>query len=384
MTTRTTRRWAAPLLALAAVAGVSTIPRLISSASADTPNLPAITPAELIAKAESAQVTALSGTIVLTSDLGLPSLGALGALGGGGASSSLASLLSGDHTARVWIDGPEHVRLATLAPMAETNWIRNGQDLWSYDSTTLTATHVTLPTGTPDGTGTDATPDDPARGRPDQLAQRLLDAVTPSTQVSVDSNARVAGRAVYRLVLRPNDAHSTVGEATISVDAETGLPLQVALTSRDSGSTALRLGFSAISFSTPSASEFAFSAPPGATVIEATDPTALLAAGADPHTNERRHGRRPGIAATVEGPAPASTARPTLLGHDWLSAVLLAPSSMSDQLSRVLSGSPEVTVGTTHGRVLTTTLFTVLVLDDGRIAIGAVDTETLVALVATA
>src|SRR3954471_19990924 len=129
---RLTRHWAVPGLALLTMLGVGTLPHVIGSAGADTPDLPALTPAELLAKAKTAQVTFLSGTVALTSHLGLPSLDTLGV--GGGSSTSLTSLLSGKHSADIWVDGPDHVRIATAAPLAETNWIRNGSDLWSYDS----------------------------------------------------------------------------------------------------------------------------------------------------------------------------------------------------------------------------------------------------------
>ena len=65
-------------------------------------------------------------------------------LGGGGSGTSVASLLAGTHSAQVWMDGPDKIRVVTAAPLAETNWIRNGTDVWSYDSATLTATHATV------------------------------------------------------------------------------------------------------------------------------------------------------------------------------------------------------------------------------------------------
>src|SRR5262249_59660614 len=111
-------------------------------------DLPPLTAAELLAKVRTAQVPPLSGTLTLTSNLGLPSLSSVGALGGSAAGTSLADLLSGSHSAKVWFDGPQHVRVATSAPMQETNIIRNGSDVWRYDSTTLTAPPTTLSHGT--------------------------------------------------------------------------------------------------------------------------------------------------------------------------------------------------------------------------------------------
>ena len=174
---RISRRWAAPVVAVLAIAGISVGPNLLTAA-ASPPNLPPLTPAELLVKARTAQVTGLSGTAKLTSNLGLPALDSLGVLGGG-SDTSVATVLAGTHTAQVWMDGPDKIRVATSAPLAETNWIRNGTDVWSYDSATLTATHATVPsnagavTDAPDSTS--STPN-PVQDDPVTFAQSLLDA----------------------------------------------------------------------------------------------------------------------------------------------------------------------------------------------------------------
>ena len=98
------RRWAVPAIALLGVLGVGAIPPLFQSAGASTPDLPTLSPAELLAKARTAQVTSLSGTVTLTSNLGIPSLGSLGGRG----LTSLTDLLAGQHSAKVWIDGVDH------------------------------------------------------------------------------------------------------------------------------------------------------------------------------------------------------------------------------------------------------------------------------------
>jgi outer membrane lipoprotein-sorting protein len=346
-TRRFNRRWAAPAIALLVVAGIGVGPDLLGSAGASAPDLPALTPAELLAKARTAQVTALSGTVQLTSNLGLPSLDSLGSLGGGGSGTSVASLLAGSHSADVWIDGADHVRVTTTAPMAETNWIRNGTDLWSYDSSTLTTTHATLPadttgTGQNDG-GTGVSLPDPAHDTPIEFAQRLLDEVTPSTDVSVGITKVVAGWPVYQLVLTPHAADTTVGHVTFAIDAATGLPLDVTVEAKSTGSTA------------------------------------LLGAGGRTH-GEGRHGDGGGSFDYV--PNGLSGGNTTMLGSDWSSVLVLTGSTVPAQLGSIISGAPEVTVGSTSGHLITTTLFNVLVLSDGRVAIGAVTPEALEAAVA--
>src|SRR2546423_11777869 len=99
---RRNRGWAVPAGALAAILGFGAMVNFVP-AHADTPNLPTITPADLLAKVRTAQVTTLSGTIELTADLGLPSTGALSSSLGGSAAPTLATLLAGTHAAHVWV-----------------------------------------------------------------------------------------------------------------------------------------------------------------------------------------------------------------------------------------------------------------------------------------
>ena len=403
------------------IAAGSAVPSLVGSANASPPNLPPLTPAELLAKARTAQVTALSGTIQLTSNLGLPSLDSLSALGGGGSSTSIASLLAGKHSAQVWIDGTDHVRVATVAPLTETNWIRNGTDVWSYDSSTLTTTHATIKPGAADTTGAkDTSPDatdtsntdatdtsatdtsatgvslpDPAHDTPIQFAQQLLDSVTPSTDVTVDVTARIDQRPVYQLVLTPHSDTSTVKDVTFAVDAATGLPLDVRITAK-SGGTALELGFTHINFDVPSASTFDFSPPPGSKLVEAANPTDLLSAGGDTHGDHHRRDGTPAAKTaqpadttdtTNSGVVPvesssAGLGNTNVLGSDWSSVAVISGSPVSSQLDAFIGNAKRVPVGTETARLVTTKLFNVLVFNDGRIAIGAVTADALAATVA--
>ena len=402
---RVSRLWV-PVLAIAVIAAGSVVPSLVGSAGASPPDLPPLTPAELLAKARTAQVTALSGTIQLTSNLGLPSLDSLTALGGGGSSTSIAALLAGKHSVQVWIDGTDHARIATVAPLAETNWIRNGSDLWSYDSSTLTTTHATIKagatgtTGAKDATAGDTDPaatgvslPDPAHDTPIQFAQQLIATVTPSTDVTVDVNARIDTRPVYQLVLTPHAATSTVQDVTIAIDAATGLPLDVRITAK-SGGTALELGFTRVSFDVPSASTFEFTPPPGSKLVEAANPTDLLSVGGDTHGDHHRRDNAPaattpaadttattGDSTGVPGDPVSALGNAKVLGSDWSSVAVVSGSSVSSQLDAFIGSAQRVPVGTQTARLVTTRLFNVLVFDDGRIAIGAVTADALAATV---
>jgi len=101
---------------------------------------------------------------------------------------------------------------------------------------------------------------------PQQVATRILAAVGPTTKVSVTSNAVVAGRPVYQLVIAPRTDQSMIGRVVIAVDAKTYLPLQVQVFALGASSPAFSVGFTSLSFSQPAASNFSFTPPAGAHV----------------------------------------------------------------------------------------------------------------------
>lgn len=370
---RLSRRWAVPALALVGVVGIGTAPTLFP-ASASTPTLPTISAADLLAKAATSKVEALSGTVKLTSRLGIPSLSSLGSIGPSG--NLLTSLLAGSHSAQIWVNGPDHARIALPAALAETNWIRSGSDVWSWDSATQTATHLTLP----------AKAEAKAAARsvekvqsPIAMAQELLSSVTPSTNVSVRTPRYVAGRAVYQLVLSPKAAGSTIREVTVAVDAVTGVPLDLSVYGLAS-KPAFELGFSKVSFTAPSASTFAFTPPKGSIVKQATSASQLLSAG--PSDRGERHSS----SGTPDVSSPTTAGKPTILGAAWNSVAVISGMSgnLNGALGGLIQGAPTVTIGSHTGRLIHTTLVNAIVLDDGRIAVGAVTPSVLEATLRTA
>jgi hypothetical protein len=215
-------RWAAPpLLGLALVGAFGVAPQL--AGADDPPTLPDISAAQLIEKIHSASLPGLSGTVRLESHLGLPDVGA--ALGPRGA--PFTELLSGSHTAMVWFAGPDKARVALPDALAEKDVVRNGQDLWLWQSDGQQVTHVTLDGAGRAGPGHDGGTDDhgadpTAHATPAQLATDLLDAVDPTTRVAVRNTAIVAGRPAYELVLSPKSADTLVADAVLAVDARQG------------------------------------------------------------------------------------------------------------------------------------------------------------------
>lgn len=385
---RTSRAWAAPLAAAAVVAAGAVALGGVhpSIAAADVhPNLPARTPLQLLTAAQTSTIEALSGTVTESAHWGLPTLPGAAE----NASLSWQGLLTGNHTVRVAVDGPDHQRLAVLGSLSESDLVHNGNDVWTYTSGTDTVTHSTLANQpgakparpnstqpgriTPNRAGTKPGPGWPEALTPQGAAQQALSAISPSTTVSVDATQRVSGRKAYTLVLTPKDARSTVRKVTIALDSEHFVPLRVQLFG--AGSTpAFQTGFTSISFTKPAASTFTFHRPAGSTL--AADPFGLNTSQPD----------RSGAAAKPATPAVKT------LGSGWatvleLPADLGKPAPGADGRGQAASPSALLNsltspLGTTGARVLRTAVVNALITPDGRIFVGAVSTDLLQAAAA--
>ncbi|WP_215448471.1 DUF2092 domain-containing protein [Streptomyces sp. ATCC 21386] len=286
------RRKAARYVVPVTVLGVAaaTIGLVPAFAGSGDPDLPKISAQELIEKIAASDVQQVSGTVKITTDLGLPDLGGLadslgsqGAPGGDGDSSAdpsskLLELATGTHTLRIAADGPDKQKLSLLDEAAEYSVIHNGDDLWAYDSASNEVYHAT--DAGPKGEGEDRAgkggkdaPDtaEDVPATPQQLAEEALKAVDDTTSVAVDGTAQVAGRDAYKLVIKPKQSGSTVGAISIAVDEKTGLPLKFTLTPASGGAAVVDAGFTKVDFGKPSASTFDFTPPKGAKVTEADE-----------------------------------------------------------------------------------------------------------------
>src|SRR5580698_5079921 len=118
-------RWAVPGTAVAVIAAA--VAALQIPAAQASPNLPARTPAQLLASISGdAKVPPMTGTVVETASLGLPQLPQTGN------PSSLTSLLTGSHTMKVYYQDSKHYRLAIPQPSSETDVIANGSTVWVW------------------------------------------------------------------------------------------------------------------------------------------------------------------------------------------------------------------------------------------------------------
>ena len=353
-------RWAIPAGALVITGGVLA-GSLISSAQA-APGLPARTAAQLLAEVADSTPPPLTGTVVETASFGLPSLPATGN------PTSLSSLLTGSHTIRVWYASPGHFRLAVPQSLSESDVIRDGRTAWLWQSTLNKVTKFTLPAH---GAGSGSVPRQPLT--PQQAAQQVLAAVGPTTTVRVDSNVTVAGQAAYALVLAPKDARSLIGQVQIDVDGHNGVPLRLQVFARGASSPAFQVGYTDIHFVKPAAADLSFTPPPGATVTQVN---------LSDHPGGARDHATPDVTTT---------------GSGWLTVLELPSSALTGAsapgsghsrgddgavLRTLLAAATPVHGAWGSGRLLRTSLVSVLITDQGHTFVGAVQPSVLYAAAA--
>lgn len=388
------RRKAARYVVPATVVGIAaaTIGLVPALADSGDPDLPKISAQELIEKIAASDVQQLSGTVKITTDLGLPDLGGLesslgsaaGSSGSGDGSSAdpttkLTELASGTHTLRVAADGENKQKVSLLEDAAEYSLIHDGKDVWGYDSKSNSVFHSTASES--DGKQKEELP-----ATPKDLAEDALKAADKTTSVTVEGTAQVAGRDAYRLVIKPKDEGSTVGQITVAVDSKTGLPLKFTLTPASGGAAVVDAGFTQVTFAKPAASTFDFTPPKGAKVTEKD------AAEAPEHSKDSKDskGSSKGSAHEhgKEGPGgPGGLDGLNVIGDGWDSVATFdtggkgVPSGSEvggdiggflDSLGGKVSGK----FGT--GTVFKTRLINALITDDGKVYVGAVTQDTLV------
>lgn len=353
-TQRTRLRWLAPAAVAATIAGTV----LATTAASGAPTLPPRSAAELLAQVARAHPTGLSGTVTETANLGLPALPA-----GDPTLGPLGSLLAGSHTLQVWYGGPGQARIAVIKQLAEYDLIANGRTVWTYDSSRNAATRLTLPARpahrpAPTETGpAGVPPGSTAQLTPQAAAQRVLAAIGPTTTVTVDRTATVAGRSAYQLVLAPRQAGSLIRSVRIAIDAKTGVPLRVQVWGQGA-KPAFETGFTAIHFGMPAASTFRFSPPRGAHVTDHVVPA-------------------PGQRSHPRAMVPAGS-RPAVYGTGWTSVVRfanvapngVATSQFGKQFGKLTSPVP-------GGQLLRTALVSALLTPSGRLYVGAVTPQVL-------
>jgi hypothetical protein len=218
---------------------------------------------------------------------------------------------------------------------------------------------------------------------PQDISNRIIAKLQPYTNISTRGPVQVAGRNANELLLVPRDTRSLVARVTLAVDAQRGVPLRAQVFARNYAPPAFETAFTQINFAQPNQAQFNFTPPPGATVKEAKD-----------HHPQNMPQERPkvvgqGWTSVVMAKVPPEAIRgrqaasPTMTTSPATSpSPATGTESASPQASPTAGGLsiqnlPQVSGPWGKGRLLTSRLFTVLFIDDGRVLAGAVPPQLL-------
>lgn len=364
-----TRPWLRWLVPLAALIMVITTALVAGNASADE-KLPPRSAEQLLVDLQQAHVDGFSGTVEQSADLGIPTLPGVSEHG-----SDFTSLISGSHTLRVAYAAPDSAKVSLLGELSESSVIKHGTDVWTWSSKENAATHTNVDPETESADRPKDLPSD-APKTPQEAAERILQTVGDSTDVSVATDTTVAGRAAYELVLEPKDARSLISSVRIAVDGTEHVATRVQVYAGERPDPVASIGFSEVDFSVPPTSTFEFTPPKGAEVTEIA-----------PKSHEKSDKKA----------KSSDESEPTVVGDGWTSVVvaeLPAEAKSSDstsgdrrhdrdqgqaELEAYLNQLPKVSGDWGSGRLLAGTAFSLVITDDARIAVGAVSSELLYA-----
>lgn len=345
-------RWV-PAAAVPAVIAAGVLVGSLPARAGDP--LPQKSPAEVLTLLGQHSTKSFSGTLEQSADLGLPELPAAGPASGpvsAGGAASILEFLTGEHTARIFMDGPRKMRIQVMDRLAERDVIRRDSDLWFYNSKGNGATHLTLPAFASDlplpvpeppalpgalpVPGALPAPVLPGKvlpgppilppilPTPEDLARKFLAVVDTSTEVTVGPDVEVAGRSAYSLVLAPRTQGTLLEKVAIAVDGETGMPLRVTVVARGQAEPAFEAGFTSLTLAAPDSSVFTFVPPPGAMVKELQVPPLPLRPGM-PALPPGPGGITPGVVPDGGPDQPSAPDQPTAPTQDTPPAPPRAP-----------------------------------------------------------
>jgi outer membrane lipoprotein-sorting protein len=328
-------RNAAAGIAVAGVVGLGLL--AVPTGAGAAPQLPPVSPEELVASVLTADPDAFAGTVELDNALGLPAVEGLPQAG------------DGTSTARLWSDGEDGGRVQLPTDSGERTLVTDGTTFWAWDS----ADRSVL-TGTREERPADAAP---GAADPAAAATEAVRVLQTSSTVSVDGTAEVAGRAAYELVLTPAPTERTLlREVRVAVDAEQRVPLRLVVLAQGSDEPVLQLGFTELAFGPQDPAQFTFTPPPGADVRTPEDLREDLPEGDRPEKPE-------GLAPTVVGE-----------GWDTVVTAQLPAGEVPAELAAL--GRP-VSGPWGSGTLVSTSVASAIVTADGRVAAGAVPEQVL-------
>jgi len=232
-------------------------PLLVSALPAEDRDVGA---GELLASILRSDEVSFSGYVESRGGVSLPSDESL---------ASVARLVGSSGSIRVWWADPDTWRTATLRTTGETDLLhRDDATLrWVYESKRITIS-PDVPVRLPNSSDV----------LPNVLAPRVLEGARAG-ELSRIGAERVAGRTALGLRFSPADEQASIDHVDVWAEAETGLPLRVALYPRGAGPAALDTRFVDLELGRPDEEVLTFERPEDATLNY--EDTIDLAAAAD-------------------------------------------------------------------------------------------------------
>jgi len=397
------KRW----IPAAAVASLIAAGTIVLPMQANAVDLPDLTPQQVMLLMDG-EIQGFSGTIVKTSELGLPPIQLSSMMDEDmikemeeklpegfedfvptlieqNLVTQAVELIAGTHKIRVYASA-EGTRVQILDPMKQRDLIVNKDEFWFYDSRKATAITGTFDMQVDQADVDKAQADAEAKlaeyaaaiqldiSNPEAVANYLMEKIGENTTVSVGKDHRVAGRTAYQLIAQPNADNSLIESVVISVDSETGMALDVKVYSVEQDAPAMHVGFESISFEIPDASIFSFTPPAGTTVETFEAPEDLEAELERLKTEGSNLTEEQKLAYKAELEAKyADQAKPELMGQGWESVIYL--SAIPSEIPMGLLENElfaDLMTKVPGGKVFSTPVLNVLITDSGEVYAGAV------------
>lgn len=411
------KRWA-PALAVSTVIAAGSFAIPLQASAVDLPDL---TPAQVMLLMDK-EIKGFSGTIVKTSDLGLPALEMSSMMNEDmvkemeekmpagfedfipnlieqNAITQAVELISGTHKIRVYAS-EVGMRVQVLDRMSQRDLIVNKDEMWAYDAKNATATNLKFADYVSEFEGNVSEADKTKLeadlkaslaeyaakaqldiSNPEAVADYLMEMIGESTVISVGKEHRMAGRTAYQLIANPKASNSLIESVVVSVDSETGMALDVKVYSVEQATPAFQVGFESISFETPDASLFSFTAPAGTTIQNLELPTELEAElkALKKEYEAKAFSEADFAAKKAELEAKyADQPKPERIGEGWESVIYL-PAMPKEVPMQMLENElfADLLNQVPGGKVFSTPLANVLITDSGKVYAGAVTIEFL-------
>jgi outer membrane lipoprotein-sorting protein len=253
------KKWIPAVVAPATVVALSIAVPMQANAEIDLPDKSA---GELLQMMNNDPDMSFSGRITKVSNLGLPPIGNMPDVSesmveemeenmpegmeefiprvtNSGVFTEALEIISGTHNARIYVDGPDKLKIQILDPMSERSVTVNGDTVWFYDDDKLAAQKMTIDRAELEAKKAEYEAENANEieqriaelpfdvNNPAEVADYVLAEAGKYSTITVGADQNVAGRASYELIATPLAEETTVDYVSVAIDAETGMALNV-------------------------------------------------------------------------------------------------------------------------------------------------------------